>query len=102
MKATVKPTRMHNPPHPGEVLRDTVLGDGGLSMSAFARSLGVSRFVLSRVVNGQAALSADMALRLRDALGGSAECWLWMQASHDLWNASRRARPKVARISRKS
>ena len=80
-------TRMHNPPHPGEVLRDTVLSNGGLSVTEFARKLGVSRVALSRVVNGRAAISADMALRLAAALGGSAESWLQMQAAFDLWQA---------------
>jgi addiction module HigA family antidote len=90
--------RMHNPAHPGEVLRDTVLGAGGLTVSEFARRLRVSRVALSRVVNGRAAVSADMALRLAAALGGSAESWLQMQASHDLWKASRKPRPKVEPI----
>ena len=60
---------MHNPPHPGEVLQDTVLADGRLSVSEFARKLGVSRVALSRVVNARAAVSADMALRLARGLG---------------------------------
>ena len=84
-----KLTRMHNPPHPGEALQDTVLGEAGLSVSDFAKRLGVSRVALSRVVNGRAAVSADMALRLAAALGGSAESWLRMQASYDLWQASK-------------
>jgi addiction module HigA family antidote len=79
---------MHNPPHPGEVLRDTVLAE--ISVSDFARRLGVSR-----VVNGRAAGSAEMAIRLAAALGGSAESWLRMQAAYDLWRASRRRRPKI-------
>ena len=95
MRTRTKQVRMHNPPHPGEVLQDTVLGEGGISVSEFARKLGVSRVALSRVVNGRAAVSADMALRLAAALGGSAESWLRMQASHDLWQASRKRRPKV-------
>ena len=88
-------TRMHNPPHPGEVLQDTVLSSGGLSVTEFARKLGVSRVALSRVINGRAAVSADMALRLAAALGGSAESWLQMQAAYDLWQASKKRRPKV-------
>jgi len=88
-------TRMHNPPHPGEVLHDTVLGDGGITVSEFARKLGVSRVALSRVVNGRAAVSADMALRLAASLGGSAESWLRMQTTYDLWRASKKRRPKV-------
>jgi addiction module HigA family antidote len=90
--------RMHNPAHPGDVLRDTVLGPGGLSVSELARKLHVSRVALSRVVNGRAAVSADMALRLAAALGGSAESWLQMQSSYDLWRASRKRRPKVEPI----
>ena len=88
-------TRMHNPPHPGEVLQDTVLGEGGVSVSELARKLRVSRVALSRVVNGRAAVSADMALRLAAALGGSAESWLRMQAAYDLWHAARRKKPRV-------
>lgn len=88
-------TRMHNPPHPGEVLQDTVLAQGGLSVTEFAKKLGVSRVALSRVINGRAAVSADMALRLAAALGGSAESWLTMQAAYDLWHAAKRRRPKV-------
>jgi antitoxin HigA-1 len=95
MKSATKRARMHNPAHPGEVLADTVLGDGGLTVSDFARRLGVSRVALSRVANGRAAVSADMALRLADALGGSAESWLQMQAAYDLWKASRKKRPKI-------
>lgn len=64
---------MHNPPHPGEVLRDTVLAKGRMSVTEFAARLGVSRVALSRVVNGRAPVSAEMALRLAAALGGSAE-----------------------------
>jgi addiction module HigA family antidote len=97
--SATKSARMHNPPHPGEVLADTVLGEGRISVSEFARKLGVSRVALSRVVNGRAAVSADMALRLAAALGGSAESWLGMQASYDLWKASLKKRPKVARIN---
>ena len=88
-------TRMHNPPHPGEVLQDTVLAEGRISVTEFAEKLGVSRVALSRMVNGRAAVSADMALRLAAALGGSAESWLQMQAAYDLWHASRKRRPKV-------
>ena len=87
MATRTKPARMHNPPHPGEVLRDTVLGEAGLSVSDFARKLGVSRVALSRVANGRAAVSADMALRLAAALGdGPASAQLLRQAL-DLYRA---------------
>jgi addiction module HigA family antidote len=88
--------RTHNPPHPGEVLKDTVLRRrGGLSVTEFAKRLGVSRVALSRVVNGRAALSAELAIRLAAALGGSAESCLRMQVSYDLWQAQRKRRPKI-------
>lgn len=88
-------TRMHNPPHPGEVLQDTVLSEDRISVSEFARQLGVSRVALSRVVNGRAGVSADMALRLAAALGGSAESWLTMQAAYDLWQVAKQRKVKV-------
>ena len=86
-------TRMHNPPHPGEVIQDTVLDR--ISVSEFAEKLGVSRVTLSRLVNSKAGVSADMALRLADALETSPEVWLQMQAAYDLWHASKKRRSKV-------
>lgn len=89
--------RMHNPPHPGEILADTVLReDGGITVTEFAKRLGVSRVALSRVVNGRAAVSAELAIRLAAALGGSAESWLRMQVAYDLWHAQKKRRPKIA------
>ena len=88
-------TRMHNPPHPGEVLQDTALAEGRISVSDLARKLGVSRVALSRVVNGKAAVSADMALRLAAAFGTSAESWLQMQAAYDLWHAAKKRRLRI-------
>lgn len=93
-------TRMHNPAHPGEVLADTVLReDGGLTVTEFAKRLGVSRVALSRVVNGRAAVSAELAIRLAAALGGSAESWLNMQLAYDLWHAEKKRRPRIERIA---
>ena len=83
-------TRMHNPLHPGEVLQDGVLG-GELTVTEFAKRLHVSRVALSRVLNGHAAVSAELAIRLAGALGGSAESWLRMQAAYDLWHSGRSA-----------
>lgn len=88
--------RMHNPPHPGEILQDTVLRkDGGISVTEFAKRLGVSRVALSRVVNGRAAVSAELAIRLSAALRGSAESWLRMQLAYDLFHAQKKRRPKI-------
>lgn len=91
-------TRMHNPPHPGEVLRDGVFADTGITVTEFAKRLGVTRVALSRVLNGKAGVSADMAVRLAAALGGSAESWLHMQANCDLWLAERSLRRALAKI----
>src|SRR5215510_11607690 len=81
--------RMHNPPHPGEVLRDYL---GGVSITDAAKHLGVTRAALSRILNGSAGISAEMALRLSEALGTSAELWIGMQAQYDLWQTSKRRR----------
>lgn len=87
-------TRMHNPPHPGEVLRDGIFTDTGITVTDFARRIGVTRVTLSNVLNGKNGVSADMAVRLAAALGGSAESWLHMQAQYDL-AASEKALKKV-------
>jgi len=84
--------RMHNPAHPGLVLRE-YLGD--LSVTEAATRLAVTRAALSRILNGSAGISADMALRLRDALGTSAEMWLNLQAQYDLWQAEMKPRPAI-------
>ena len=91
--------RMHNPPHPGEVLRDGVFTDSGVSVTDFAERLGITRVTLSRLLNGRAGVSADMALRLAAALGGTAQSWLHMQANYDLWHAEKSLRREVARIA---
>ena len=92
-------SRMYNPPHPGEVLKDGVI-DAGISVTEFAARLGVNRVTLSRLLNGQAGVSAEMAVRLAKALGGSAELWLHMQANYDLWHAERSAalKKQIAKI----
>jgi len=84
---------MHNPPHPGETLREDVLPALGVSVAEAARQLGVSRVALSRVLNGRAAISIDLARRLEAWLrrpngrGPSAETWLRGQVAYDLWQA---------------
>lgn len=93
-------TRMYNPPHPGEVLRDGVFTDTGITVTEFAKRIGVTRVALSRVLNGKAGISADMSVRLAAALGGSAESWLHMQANYDLWQAEKALKHEVAKIER--
>jgi len=91
--------KMHNPAHPGEMLRGW-LDDLNTSVTDFAAHLGISRVMLSRVLNGHAAVSADMDLRLHEALGTSPGHWLAMQSQRDLWEANQNAkqRPKVKRM----
>lgn len=85
--------RMHNPPHPGEVIREFL---GNMSVSAAAEHLGVGRVTLSRVLNGKAAVSPEMAVRLAGAFGTSSpEVWLGMQAQYDLWHVQKRNTIKV-------
>lgn len=93
---------MHKPPHPGETLRDDVLPALGLSVTDAAAQLGVTRAALSRVLNGRAGISAEMALRLERWLGvdhgGRASVWLGMQAAYDLWHTQKSAKPALIRI----
>ena len=83
---------MHNPPHPGRVLREYL---GEMQVADAAARLKVSRTTLSRVLNGRAGISADMSLRLADALGTHPAFWSGLQMDYDLWQASRKRRPKV-------
>ncbi|MGH9948496.1 MAG: HigA family addiction module antitoxin [Pyrinomonadaceae bacterium] len=87
--------RMFDPPHPGSVLRD-YLGD--VSVTAAAKHLGVTRVALSRILNGSAGISAEMALRLSEALGTSPELWIGMQSQYDLFRASKNRRRKVVQL----
>ena len=78
---------MHNPPHPGEFIRDICLEGLGLSVTEAAKGLGVNRVSLSRLINGKSGVSPEMAIRLSKAFGGSAESWLKHQMLYDLWQA---------------
>jgi len=89
--------RMHNPAHPGEVLREYLPEE--MTVGEAARRLGVTRQALSMLLNGRSGVSAEMALRLSQALGTGAEMWVNMQAAYDLWEAEQKPRPKVRRIA---
>ena len=78
---------MYNPPHPGEIIKEDVLMPENLSVTEAARQLGISRVALSRLLNGKAGVSVDMALRLSKWLGTTPEIWLRMQDACDLWRA---------------
>jgi len=88
-------TKMFNPPHPGETLKEDVLPALGLTVTEAADQLGVARVTLSRMINGRAAISADMAIRLAQWLGGSAEIWLRLQMQYDLWHAEKNSKIKI-------
>jgi len=88
---------MHNPPHPGGILREWL---EGRSVTGVANHIGVSRVALSRVLNEQAGISAEMSLRLSEALGTSPDLWFKMQTQHDFWQASRKKRKKIAPLKR--
>lgn len=96
-------SRMFNPPHPGETLREDVLPALGLTVTEAAAQLGVTRAALSRVLNGRAAISPTMALRIEGWLGvengGQADAWLAQQTAYDLWQAREAGLPQVQRAA---
>ena len=81
---------MRNPPHPGGIIRRQCLEPLGLSVTAAAKGLAVTRQALSDLVNERAGVSVDMAIRLAKAFGSSPETWLGLQMAYDLWKARRR------------
>ena len=89
---------MFNPPHPGRLVRQECLEPMGLSVTAGAQALGVTRQTLNNLVNGKAGVSAEMAVRLATAFGGSAEVWVRMQANYDLAQVKRREPEIVATV----
>ena len=93
-------TRMHSPPHPGEVLKDGVFADNLVSVTDAATALGVTRVSLSRVLNGKAGVSAEMAVRLGKWLGTGPEVWINMQAQYELWKAEQALKTLVRKIPR--
>jgi addiction module HigA family antidote len=91
--------RMHNPPHPGEILKTLCLEPLGVTVTHAAEALGVSRMTLSTILNGRAGISPEMAVRLSLAFGTSAERWLNQQTQYDLWHAEQhRKQLRVAKL----
>ena len=92
---------MKKPPHPGESFRADCLEPLGLTVTEAAKALGVSRQALNNLINGQAGISPEMAIRLDKAFGGGAETWLRLQAAYDLAQAEKHANKiKVWRLAR--
>jgi addiction module HigA family antidote len=82
---------MHDPPHPGEIVREECLKPLSLSVSEAAAGLRVTRKALSELINGHTGISVEMAIRISKAFGGSAETWLQLQMEYDLWQARHKA-----------
>lgn len=103
-KVTHGDIRMHSPPHPGETLREDILPELGLTVTDAAAQLGVTRVALSRVLNGRAGISPEMALRLEQWLGAEngarADLWLAQQAAYDLWQVRSKGLPRVEPVVR--
>ncbi len=91
---------MHNPPHPGEVLRELCIEPLGVTVTEAAKALGVSRKTLSAILNGKSGISPEMAVRLSIAFDTSSESWLNQQTQYDLWQAEQhRKELNVSRLS---
>lgn len=88
---------MYNPPHPGRILKESLQE---FSIAEVAKHLGVTRAALSRVLNCHAGISADMSLKLADALGTSPDLWFRMQSEYDFWQASRKKRKKISPLGK--
>jgi addiction module HigA family antidote len=89
---------MHNPPHPGSFIKDVYMEPYELSVRKVAGYLGVSPSTFSRLVNGDAAVTPEMALRLSKVLGRSPDSWLAMQNQYDLWQAGKHV--KLGKVKR--
>ena len=90
-KTVKKQVIMRNPPHPGKIIRLECLEALGLTMTAAAKGLGVTRSTVSDLINCRAGVSPEMAIRLEKAGWSTAEAWLKLQMQHDLWQARRKA-----------
>ena len=92
--------RMHNPPHPGEIIKSLCLEPLGVTVTEAAKALGISRKTLSAILNGRAGVSPEMAVRLSIAFGTSAESWLNQQTQYDLWHVElRRKQLRVMKLA---
>ena len=91
---------VHSPTHPGLIIRDDVLPELQLSVNEATEQLGVSRVILSRVINGRSAITVEMALRVGKWVGNGPEIWLRVQGQYDLWQAKKKGEPMVKKAKR--
>lgn len=89
---------MYNPPHPGEILRNTLIDESKLTVTTAAYLLGISRASMSKLINCRSGISPEMAVRLSIALNTSSEMWLNMQTSYDLWEAEKLRKKLVKKV----
>ena len=89
--------KMHNPPHPGEIIKGLWLDPGNISITDAAKALAVSRKTLSKIINGNGSVTPEMAVRLSIALGASPESWMGHQVTFDLWKVEKRKKNLGAR-----
>jgi len=90
--------RMHNPPHPGRIIKEA-LESIPMSVTAFAKHIGVSRVMLSRVLNQRAGITPEMSIKISEAFGqGQGDIWFLVQNEHDYWKASQTKRKKVSAL----
>ncbi len=80
---------MHNPPHPGEIVKKMLIDNTNLTITGAAAALGIGRVSLSKIINGHSGISPEMAVRLSIALNTSSKMWLGMQEAYDLWQAEK-------------
>ena len=90
-------SNMHNPPHPGYVLREWI--PETMTVTDAAKALKISRVSLSKILNANSNISADMAIRLSQWLGTSSDVWLTMQVKYDLWQAEQNAKFHIKRLA---
>jgi addiction module HigA family antidote len=90
--------KMHNPPHPGEVLNELCLKPLGISITEAAERLGVARKTVSKIINGHGDITPEMALRLEIVFGSTAQTWLNMQTAFDLWRINKRRKELSASL----
>lgn len=90
-------SNMHNPPHPGQVLLEWI--PKKMTVTSAAKALKISRVSLSKILNGNTNISAEMAIRLSQWLGTSSDVWLSMQVKYDLWQAEQKATFRIERLA---
>jgi len=91
---------MHNPPHPGEIVKSVLIDNSGISVTQAAKSLGITRGSLSKLINCRSGISPEMAVRLSIALNTSSQMWLNLQSQFDLWEAEHKRKKLLKQVTK--